>query len=59
MIEQYFDDTLAAGFAGQNQMLTTLSAMPVSYTHLHHLIQYTDFITPIYCSIIPHCQSLN
>ena len=27
MIEQYFDDTLAAGFAGQNQMLTTLSAM--------------------------------
>ena len=27
MIEQYFDDTLAAGFAGQNQMLTTISAM--------------------------------
>ena len=27
MIEQYFDDTLAAGFAGQNQMLTTLSSM--------------------------------
>ena len=27
MIEQYFDDTLAAGFAGQNQMLATLSAM--------------------------------
>ena len=27
MIEQYFDDTLAAGFAGQNQMLTTLSVM--------------------------------
>ena len=27
LIEQYFDDTLAAGFAGQNQMLTTLSAM--------------------------------
>ena len=27
MIEQYFDDTLAAGFAGQNQMLTTLRAM--------------------------------
>ena len=27
MIEQYFDDVLAAGFAGQNQMLTTLSAM--------------------------------
>lgn len=27
MIEQYFDDTLAAGFAGQNQMLSTLSVM--------------------------------
>lgn len=27
MIEQYFDDTLAAGFAGQNQMFTTISAM--------------------------------
>lgn len=27
MIEQYFDDTLAAGIAGQNQMLSTLSAM--------------------------------
>ena len=27
MIEQYFDDTLAAGFAGQNQMYATLSAM--------------------------------
>lgn len=27
MIEQYFNDTLASSFAGQNQMLTTLSAM--------------------------------
>ena len=27
MIEQYFDDTLAAGFAAQNQMLATLSTM--------------------------------
>ena len=25
--DRYFDDTLAAGFAGQNQTLTTLSAM--------------------------------
>lgn len=27
MLEQYFDDTLAEGFAGQNQLYATLSAM--------------------------------
>ena len=33
-IAQYFDDTFASGIAAQNAMLTTLSTLPVSYTHL-------------------------
>ena len=36
-IAQYFDDTFASGIAAQNAMLTTLSTLPVSYTHLLHV----------------------
>ena len=36
-IAQYFDDTFASGIAAQNDMLTTLSTLPVSYKHLLHV----------------------
>ena len=35
MIAHYFDDTLAAGYAAQNQMYATLSALLMGETKQH------------------------